>query len=775
MEHVDPTPAEDPGTDDRPPPFTAEIIVYLNRQRPGPRAGSESGQSCPVSISPHVILARVSLPNPQRMRTRALGCESGAKRGAHFLARLLLLLWLGAVVTSASLAACGQSSAIANGDAGPRTSDASYADAQPAGFRVQFVDPGNGPFVGGTDVTVRGNGFTEDSKVFIGGRMVEPLDQEFVDSRRILIKTPPGEPGLADVEVRKGSETARLAEGYSYEAIYVDPPAGSVTGGTRVTIHGFGTDFAQGSTSVRFDGIEATDVNVVGSLVMTAITPPNASGAADVEVSTTGNYFEARRAFSYLATADPFAGGMGGGAISGDVNVVVLDANTSNGVDGAFVSIGDPQSSPLQGYADGLGQISFSAADLVGPITTTAAAPGYETAAFVSYDARDITIMLRQPPPPPPPGTLPPGPQSGHILGNIVFGDATGLGSPVWNLVPEPRTPSEVKRIYVATSARTLFSGSFGGVIIDYEGYDPDKTAWEFNILSRPSATAVVAMAGLYDTDSDSFEPFAMGVARGVLVGPGETVVGVDIVVNIPLDTALLVDLDNPPNRNTPGWAGPIEYTIRPFIDLGGEGVIIMNAHGLPAQPPPALRPGTFRFADDEQSILLPSMAPLTGNLADASYSFIVGAYSEAGNSPFSVRIASAITNVSLPITIGDFLGTPRPIDPAPDSLASALSVLIENEAPATGLPTFHMHEFSDEEGTQLLRMFSRGSALLSPIPDLSDKNVPLFPTDKDVSWTFYSIQIPELSFDDFNYRHLRASYWSAYAADSYWVRFPSP
>jgi len=669
--------------------------------------------------------------------------------------------------------ACGSSDGETRSDARPNTYfDGSVPDAEAAGFRVQFVDPSSGPFAGGTTVTVRGNGFTEDSIVYVGGRMVEPLDQEFVDSRRFVIRTPPGEPGFADVEVRKSGETAALAEAFSYEAIVVDPPAGSITGGTRVRIDGFGTDFDDG-TSVRFDGLEVTGLNVTGDNVLTAITPPGISGDADVEITTTNSVYEAKRAFTYLATADPFAGGMGGGPIDGDVNVVVLDANTGNGIDNAFVSIGDPQNSPLQGYADDLGQISFSAADLAGPIRTTAAAEGYETGSFVNYDARDITIMLRQPPEPAPPGTLPPGPQSAYILGHVVFGDATGLGSPVWNLVPEPRNENEIKRIYVTTTARTIFSSSFGGAVIDYAGYDPNKTAWEFKILARPSATAVVAMAGLYNTVTEAFDPFAMGVARGVLAGPGEDVIGVDVVVNIPLDSALLVNLDNPPALGTPGWEGPIEYTIRPFIDLGGEGSIIMNAHGVPAQLPPALRPGTFLFEEGDQSILLPAMAPLTGNLADASYSFIVGAYSAAGNAPFSVRIERGVTNVHTPVTIGDFLGTPRPIDPAPNSVATALALELENEAPADGAPTFHMHTFSDDEGTQLLRMFARGTSLRVPLPNLVGKGVPVFPNDRDVSWTFYSIQVPDLSFDDFNYRHLRASYWSAYAADSYFVRFP--
>ncbi len=671
--------------------------------------------------------------------------------------------------------ACSPASTPLSEDAGNAPpSDGGFADAAAVEFRVQFIDPANGPFSGGTELTVRGNDFDENVTVFVGGRMVEPLDQELIDSRRIVIRTPPGEPGLADVEVRRGDEIAALEDAFQYEAIYVDPDSGSVTGGTLVTIHGFGTDFGSGS-AVLFDGLPLTGLNVVGDLILTGITPVGVSGSADVEITTATSVFEAKRGYNYLATADPFAAGMGGGPIDGDVNVVVLDANTRNGVDDAYVSIGDPQSSPLQGTADDLGQISFSAPDLVGPITTYASAPGYESAAFVSYDARDITILLRRPPPPVPPGTLPPGPQSGRILGHVLFGDATGLGSPVWNLVPEARTNTEVKRVYVAATSRSLFANSPAGIVIDYEGFNADKTAWEFEISARPSATAVVATAGLYDSATDKFEPFAMGVARGILVGPGEVVVGVDLVVNIPLDTGLLVELDNPPNLNTPGWDGPIEYTIRPIIDLGGEGVIIMNSHGEPAKPPPALRPGNYRFADGQQSILLSGMAPLTGNLGDASYSFIAGAYSTSGGAPFSVRIERGITATGTPIRIGDFLGTPRPVDPVPDGIATAYELEIENEAPAQGVPTFHLHLFSDDSGVQLLRMLARGSELRVPLPNFAGKAAEVFPTDTDVTWTFYSIQLPELSFDDFTYRHLRADYWSAYAADSYWVQFPPP
>jgi len=367
------------------------------------------------------------------------------------------------------------------------------------------------------------------------------------------------------------------------------------------------------------------------------------------------------------------------------------------------------------------------------------------------------------------------------LIGHVLFGDATGLGSPHWNLVPEPRTPTEVKRVYVTTTAPSIFSSSLGPTgPIDYEGFNPDKTAWQFEVFARPRALAVVAIAGLYDPANDpsglgvtGFEPFAMGVARGILVGPGENVTGIDIVVNIPLDTAVQVDLDKPPARGTPGFAGPLYYTVRPFIDLGGEGVIALNKNALPVPPLPEERPGVYTVADDEESILIGSMAPLTGNVADASYSFIVGAYSLNNSNPFSVRIARGYNDVSLPVTVDDFLGVPRMIDPLPSGVASGPQFEFGAEGPADGKATFHAHIFRSAIGEPLLRVFAEGDIFQNPIPDVTFGGLPPFPALEDVSWTVWSITVPGATFDDFTYRFLSSQTWSAYAVDASFVQFP--
>ncbi len=681
-----------------------------------------------------------------------------------------------------SLVACGGASGGDDspfGDARAQVDGSNVDDAAVTpGFNVQFVDPDHGPFTGGTEVTVRGDGFGEGMQVLFGGRNVEPLDIEVIDSRRVTVRTPPGDPGAADVEVRFAGDSARLEGGFTYEAIAVDPPSGSVAGGTYVTITGFGTNFDD-TTVVTFDGVPLSGATTLNEQTVVGYTPPGTAGSANVRAITAGVTHNARRAYTYLATADPFFGGLGGGPINGTVNVAVVDGATRDGVDDAYVVIGDPATSLYQGNADALGQITFSGVDLVGPITVTATAPGYDVASFVTFDATDVTVFLRKPPEPNK-GPLPPGRQDGRVYGHIVFGDALTLGSPTWDIVPEPRTPTEVKRAYVTTSAGHIFTNPFPATNpIDYE-YDPDKTAWPFVVNARPSALAVVAVVGLYDPARDpygsgvaGFEPFAMGVARGVLVGPGEDVMNIDIVVNIPLDTAIQINLDKPPRLDSPGWPGPDNYKIRPFIDLGGEGVIAMNVNGLARPHPLFARPNEYTFDDGAESIVLSKMAPLVGNLADTSYTFQVGAWTGESLQPFSVRIARGFSNVSLPIEIGDFLGVPRPTDPLPDGMASGRSLHFTAEGPSDGDATFHLHYFSGVDGIRLLSVHTRDDVFDVDIPNLSGQGFGVLPANTNLSWTLYRIRVPGVTFNEFNYRQLSALYWDAYAADANFVRFP--
>src|ERR1044072_3507896 len=81
------------------------------------------------------------------------------------------------------------------------------------------------------------------------------------------------------------------------------PTSGPAGGGTTVTLSG--TGFATGGP-VPFGGTAATNVNVVGSTTITAVTPAHASGAVNVVVTNPGGQnATSTNGYTYAATAAP--------------------------------------------------------------------------------------------------------------------------------------------------------------------------------------------------------------------------------------------------------------------------------------------------------------------------------------------------------------------------------------------------------------------------------------------------------------------------------------
>ncbi|HTJ40993.1 MAG TPA: IPT/TIG domain-containing protein [Kofleriaceae bacterium] len=664
-------------------------------------------------------------------------------------------------------------------DASTRDDARGFADAAPPdannSFAVQYTDPDHGPFAGGTKTTIRGVGFAADDEVRIGGRLATNVKR--LDPKHLEVVSPPGDPGAQPIEVRhKDGTTAMRADGFTYEAIAISPPSGSVAGGTYVAITGFGTAF-DATTLVTFDGVPATGIVVENAERITCFTPPGTAGDANVVVVTSANVYRADRGYAYYATGDPFAGGLSGGPINGTLNVVVIDAYTDDGVPNAFVAIGDPATTPYKGYTDLLGQITFSAPGLHGPVDVVVAPDNYEVGTFDCFDATNLTIAVRpiiSPTPTGPPGI---GTDDGTIRGSIVFGDDTGLGSPFWSIVPQPRTATEVKRVYVTTAASSVFGGPrSAGPPIDYH-YDPNQLAWPFEIKASPGARAVIAVAGLYDSAKDpqglgapGFQPFAIGVARGVLVGPMETVQGVDVVVNIPLDAAMKVDLVDPPDINVDP-TGPMQRQIQAVVDMGGEGTIEFGAHGLGPQPGGDW-PGTFTLAPDQTSITLENAPSLIRAIGDGSYSFLA-LISTYGGAPMSGRIWRGVKDTSQPIEISGFVGIPRPTDPAPEGTASRRHAVFTPEH-ETLAPTFHLHYVSDDQGQPVWRGVSCGAETDVTLPDLSTIGRVWPPPDTRLFWSVWSIASQTDDFNQYTYRWNSSSYWRAYANDYAWVKWPS-
>jgi len=167
----------------------------------------------------------------------------------------------------------GQSGSLANGF--------TYI-ASPA---VSSVSPNSGPVAGGTAISITGANFASGATVTFGGAAATNV--VVVSSTSITATTPAGSGGAVTVAVSNpGGQSGSLANGFTYVASPavsgVSPNSGPVAGGTAVTITG--TNFASGAT-VTFGGTAATNIVVVSSTSITALTPPGSAGAVTVTVT----------------------------------------------------------------------------------------------------------------------------------------------------------------------------------------------------------------------------------------------------------------------------------------------------------------------------------------------------------------------------------------------------------------------------------------------------------------------------------------------------------
>ncbi|HEY3446357.1 MAG TPA: IPT/TIG domain-containing protein [Myxococcales bacterium] len=209
------------------------------------------------------------------------------------------------------------------------------------------ISPARGSIEGGLEVELKGDAFTDDLTVLIGGKACPELT--VVDPQTARATVPPGSaPGPVDVRVFNKNGVGEIRRGFTYfEPLRLDraePSAGPIVGGGTVKLVG---KSLTGATKVLFGTAEASFA-VVDDGTIDAVAPAAASaGAVDLKVETPAG--TATRASGYVYF-DPSATGLAiagvwpthGPAAGGNTLTIVgagFDAATVFQIDGVAAAV----------------------------------------------------------------------------------------------------------------------------------------------------------------------------------------------------------------------------------------------------------------------------------------------------------------------------------------------------------------------------------------------------------------------------------------------------
>lgn len=557
----------------------------------------------------------------------------------------------------------------------------------PSGFlyvdrvTVERLTPPSGDHAGGTRVVLRGKRIPQDVQITVGP--FPALQTKWVSETEVQFVTPPGSPGVVDVTLLSATGQAVLRNGFLFtvkrpEIYAVRPNYGSRAGNTQVEVLGAGFS----PTSALYFGVAtAREIQVVSYSRMVARTPVADVGTVAVQVGTPSGMATLDNSFTYF---DPLGvnGGVWGAEIDGSVNVTVLNGMTWEGLEGANVVLGHDVATSRKGETDARGQVTLSALQLKGPVDVHVYKPGWDASSVVQTNGENVTVYLI-PNNPPDPGNVEPPPE---LLPGSVQGFVGGLSKyvllPPGNCADVEDAPEglcapcgpqrscdegleclelERGRFHCSRSCQAGMPpcpegftcapvGAMGSVCApeqgkrearcqitspymykslygdDYKVADPNGN---FLFESRLGEVAVVCLGGYVAARTGEFFPLAMGIRRHINVAPGAVLKDQNVDLNIPLNRSLRLRLDSPPAFEN--YSG--EYRVEGYLELGSDGYFAL--------------PDSFAGLVPSDLVLKHMPESLTGDLYDARYIFIGGAYTVIGEqSPYSVVYAVDVTDL---------------------------------------------------------------------------------------------------------------------------------
>jgi hypothetical protein len=623
-------------------------------------------------------------------------------------------------------------------------------------FAVTGLQPSHGPWTGGTRTNIAGRGFSSNIAVWIGSTQLTASDVFASDPTKVSVVTPPGTPGPVAVRVRNldTAAEATLPAGFIFDAFSVTPGTGSTTGGTRVAMKGSGTQWTAAST-VTIGGRPCTAVTFTDATDLGCTTPANGPGSQSVMVTNAdGSTEEADDAFVYSDSPDGYRGGLYGGALSGTLTVLGFDAWTGVPLQGGQAIAGSSLGTAVVGTLGVAGAVQLTGPSLNGKVTVTVAAKCHQPMTYVDVPVDTVTVYLTPELDPACAGD--PGstgnyiPQDvGTITGELVWSGGIEFQRAPWNNIPLPAA-NERQVAYVFTAAGSpLANFSLPSPSSGTTPMSSGQLGYGYTLVGLPGNTILYALAGLEEDTAAGqvvrFEPFAMGIVRGVPVQPNVTTAGVDIPMTTLLDRALTTTPQPPPS--TP--RGPTLLSTTVAIDLGSGSYA-------------ALPQGTSTtFLPVSGNVPFVGVPALDGTLQGASYDVSATAGNSGSGAPVSAVTGVETTDANDPLVLGGFFDIPVLLQPS-GATWSGTHVQIQ----ASGPIDLAVVTISSGNGLVEWQIVAPGSDLSFDLPDLSQVPGVGHLLHGALVTNFAIARISGFQYGLVRSGQLGSSAWSAYAAD---------
>ena len=628
------------------------------------------------------------------------------------------------------------------------------------------VDPPHGPFAGGTLTAVRGNGFGRDARVWFGENEVPTTDVLVLDPQRLQVTSPPGDAGEADVVVQNGDDTstrATLKGGFTYDDFYLEPATGPTAGGSIVTVVAQAPLFDD-TTEVEIDRLPCEIEEVKSPTELTCRTPSGTPGQKSVRVTTGDDSHDVLEAFSYVVSNDGYQGGLSGGALEGQIEVLVLDNVEGKAIPGATVLAGKSADDVLKAKTDSFGTALIASSKLGSKATITIAKKCFQPQTFVDVPVEKLTVFLDPVLSPAcgddgeiPAGGGVPG-KAGSVSGQLVWPFDGEVRMNGFGNVPAPVVDTVKQVAYVfRLSSRPTDKFSLPSAVSAITPETTGDVGYDFYLATSPGNFTLYALAGLEDRSKSPyvFTPYAMGLTRGVAVGPNQTRSDVFIQVDLPLDHTLRLDAAGP----KPTSRGPDRLEAKLAIEVGSEGYVLLP-NGLQSSLLPGS--GTFDFV---------GIPALTGSLTGTRYiATALAATGAAEGTPRSGVGLYAATTDTAPIGVDAFLEVPTLEAPASSTRWNRTSFDIAREKSGPP-PDLTIIDVSSGNDLVAWRVVAPGGPEHVEVPDLSAIDPELALVGGPLA-----IDVRLVTIDDFSYSTLATAKltrgWRAYAEDVFFASY---